>query len=283
MSRAARSIEINREGRAMPEGKVVLCQQQRCVPYDETLALKWAASLVGQLNELRPYRELDVQSAPWFKEGAHTVLYVRDDWIKRRPHPKRCTALDFVAGEEGLFVDVTDRGRPAPRFGCRHRLTLDSYVTLFDDGCTYANGDSFGLSDGDELHDDRMLSSVDDSGLVYDGLIVAATPRCAWSSVDRPGCAEATCRTCWIVLEVKGDSGHIFVRTANPKETHSVVQDAGCPPCLQDQQEANLPRVAAILKGRKFLRVLDEPAAFRFFRAKADCEAFLRDTRDDEN
>jgi len=257
----------------------MLCENRRCEAYDDAVALRWAAALLPALDDLKPNREFRVSDAPWYHEGARARLYVRGDWRERRPLPSQCVALDFVASDGTLIAEVGRRGGSRPRAGCGARLLLDSGVALFDSGCTSADGSSVGLSDDEMLHEGRALSSVDAKGLVYDGMRVTATPRCDWISVDRSGCSEPACRTCRLFLDVKGRAGSQRFVTRPPREIHDTSANPGCGPCLPDRQGAELPRLSAILRGRSFLSTDDQPDALRFFKAKPDCDAYVRDAR----
>jgi hypothetical protein len=59
------------------------------------------------------------------------------------------------------------------------------------------------------------------------------------------------------------------------------ISGATCGPCLENAQSSLVPRLTAILQGRKFLLTLDERDSLRFFRTQADCEAHVLARRAD--
>jgi hypothetical protein len=255
---------------------VTLCENHRCTLYDLDTALRWAASVVPGIDQHARDRDLTPEAAPWFKEGAHARLFVRGDWLNQRSSPAACTSIDFVAREGALFADVDSRGRTAPRFGCSMELILDSTDTLYDGGCRtpeYASS-SGGLSPNTFRR--YGLTSVDERALVYDGEQVTLTPFCRWSFVDRPGCREASCRTCDLDIAVRYVAGGGGLGSI---DSHTTVANSTCGPCLPDTQERRLPRLVAILQGRFFLQTTEEKGALRFYRDQRDCDAYVHGTR----
>jgi hypothetical protein len=268
--------------------KVALCEKNQCELYDEALALRWAASLVPAIDDLVRYSERTPANAPWFKAGTHAVLYVRSDWRVERPKPITCTALDFVADDEGhLVIAIDDRDRPVTVSGCFEGLDLGSTAVRTGTSCGHRGPDPddpghlrWYTSGGGELYVESWeLSSADEQGLVYNGILVHATPRCRWLSVDRPQCPEPSCRTCQIVLDEYGGRGpgKEFHKTLSRAPKPEVVSQPTCGACLPDVQESWLPRLDAIVGVPLFLEAVDEESADRFFRRKKDCEAYVRD------
>lgn len=268
--------------------KVALCEKNRCDLFDEALALRWVASLVPAIDDLVPYVELMPAKAAWFKEGPHIVLYVRSDWRVERPKPITCTPLDFVGDEHGhLVAFLDDKDRPVTVAGCFEALDLGASAVRTGSSCGHRGPDPdnpgrlrWYTSGGGEVYEESaLLSSADDQGLVYNGVLVRATPRCRWLSVDRSSCPMPSCRTCQIVLDTSGTQGSAieFRKIISGAPEPVFLSQPSCGPCLPDVQESWLPRLAAILRVPAFLEQVDDESALRFFRKKPDCERHVRE------
>jgi hypothetical protein len=258
--------------------RVALCENHRCELYDAEAALRWVASVVPAFADFAPNPKLSPNAAPWYVEGARISLFVRGDWRQRQPLPAACVGIDFTAQGGTLFADLDDHGLPAPRVGCSQRLSLEYTVDLYDNGCRGPDGGSWpgGVDVG--MLDRRVLSTADAAGLIYGAHPGTLTPRCRWSSIERPGCAES-CRTCSIVLSYWFETGGGGAY-AGLGPVVTAVSRPTCGPCLPDRDEQVLPRVAAILRGRSFLDVpAPEENILRFFRSKSDCDAYVHSAR----
>ncbi len=214
----ASALECQNDGdcvRGPPGEGFAFCEDHRCALHDALEAFTWARARVPAVRSLSPQGALFVSDVPWYTPGAHVVLYVRSDWLAkdlpktRAPGP--CVGVDFVAEEGVLRADIDDRSRPAARYGCFNDVELGATARLLRqcrEPPDKPRGPDVESTEGEYcLGYGLSLSTANADGLFYGGVeFTGATPRCQWTSVDRPGCALASCRTCTIVLDVEASA-----------------------------------------------------------------------------
>ncbi len=244
-----------------PTARVALCEAHRCVLRDAESALAWASAIVPGLAALEQAPDVAIQRAPWFKIGGHVVVDVHSDWRIPSFDSTMCHAIDFVGDEEGLHASLRfESDRPASPGSTHDEVWLR-------DKATHDDGD-----DLDKFH----VSVADDTGLAYEQVAFDLEPHCNWRVVEREGCEPSSCRVCQIDLGKRSRTPNTGMHSMRASPVR--VSDPSCGPCLPDPNEALVPRIAAIVRGRTYSERW-EGSGLRFFRHKTDCEAEVRAKR----
>ncbi|HEY6881273.1 MAG TPA: hypothetical protein VI299_24775, partial [Polyangiales bacterium] len=176
-----------------PAGQTLLCEQGQCQPFDSRLALRWASSLIPELQGLQSDVNVKLSEAPWYREGGQLTLYALSnrDWF---PGGTACEGISFSAQEGRLFADLDAQGRSTKQGPCSLRLSLSTGVRVWDTRCKDGVPSEHGGEERTPV--DRLLSRADAKGLSYGALPIQVEPACQWVSLDREGCQPVRCESC---------------------------------------------------------------------------------------
>lgn len=263
------SCSSDRECARMPSaaGQTLLCEQGQCQSFDSRLALRWATSLIPELQGLTTDVNVKLSDAPWYREGAQITLYSLPNraWFEGG---NACQSIAFSAREGRLFADLDARGHSTTQGPCSLRLSLSTGVRIWDNRCQHEVPSEHGGEERTLV--DRMLSRADAKGLTYAALPVQIEPACQWISIEREGCQPTRCESCsGFYLQTSINFGNTRAGSA-PKNVQRDVLAGACGPCLPDPQAAMVPRLSAVFARHRFAQV-SEAGEAQFFVSERDC------------
>ncbi len=239
-------------------------------PPHSATAWAWARAIAPELDTLVADVSATPANAPSWKPDQKLTMYAPKDWIDDGI-AKTCVPITMMAQGTEWHAFVTTAGTDAPKLGCRLELVLGGSAELVDAGCPSKSGPGGIIGDGRVLGHDLVIE--DDGTLAYDDVPVAISPSCRWITVERPGCAERTCRSCQISLQPSAGTAHA-VGFGPALDPAPVVEPNACEPCPLDHNAAAITQLAEILRGRTFQHRMG--GGVHFSPTKTACEARAR-------